>query len=139
MGKAQWVLGLWGSIGQICRRLGGESDWDIVFVSFVRACEAACTHETMMLARLGCGSSNNPACGRGVPFLPSTQNDCLVWRCPANRFKSSLIDCKLFLVASRCFSLLPAASRGVPAASRCVPVASGPLARLVAPCVVLPL
>ena len=41
--------------------------------------------------------------GRGRA-LPS-----VVWRWPANLCKSLLIDCKLFLVDSRCFSLLPGA------------------------------
>ena len=39
------------------QRLGGESDREIVSVSRVHACKAACACRTMLLPRLGCGSS----------------------------------------------------------------------------------
>ena len=70
----------------IYRRLGGESNQEIVFVSFVRACvragearrgEAVCGRETMCLLWLGCGSAKRPSAFRrsgGVPCPP-----CL-WR-----------------------------------------------------------
>ena len=34
--------GPWGPLGEYDRRLGGESNREIVFVSFVRACERSC-------------------------------------------------------------------------------------------------
>ena len=40
-----------------------ESDQEVVFVSFVRACEAACACETMLFPLLSCGSSHRaPVC-----------------------------------------------------------------------------
>ena len=79
------------------------------FRSCVRASEAACGRGTMLLPRLGCGSSQRAPTFRGVPFPSPSQNHSLVLCWPANRCKSLLIDCKSFPVASRCFSLLPAA------------------------------
>ena len=64
----------------IYRRLGGESNREIVFVSFVRACvragearrgEAVCGRETMCLPWLGRGSAKSPPVPRsGARALP---------------------------------------------------------------------
>ena len=54
---------------------------------------------------------------RALPPVGAKLLPCF-WRWPANRGKSLLIDCKLFLVASRCLSLLPAAFPPLPAAFR---------------------
>ena len=57
------------------RRLGGESNREIVFVSFVRACvragearrgEAVCGRETVCLPGLGCGRAKRALACRGL-------------------------------------------------------------------------
>ena len=63
----------------------------------------------LFLVGVGCGSSNNPPRASACPC--SCRRHALVWRSPANRCKSLLTDLKLFLVASRCFPLRPAALR----------------------------
>ena len=96
---------------EVYRRLGGESNQEIVFVSFVRASEAACGRETTLLPMLGFGRKQRAPTFRSVPrALPSpSQNHSLAVCWLTNRCKSLLIDSKSFRVASRCFSLLPAA------------------------------
>ena len=77
----------------------------------VRACVRAklCGCETIP-PWLGAARFHYPGGPARPPAPPSpSQNHSLVLRGPANRCKSLLIDSKSFPVASRCFSLLPAA------------------------------
>ena len=83
----------------------GKSD---SFRSCVRASEAACGRETTLLPMLGFGSLQRAPAFR-VPFPSPSQNHSLAVCWLTNRCKSLLIDSKSFRVASRCFSLLPAA------------------------------
>ena len=95
-------------------------------VRFVRACracgrgEAACARETMLLPRLGCGSSKcAPVCvAARVPFPCRRKTTPLFYACLLIAVRSLQINSKLFLVASPCFSLLPAAFLLLPAAFR---------------------
>ena len=93
------------------RRLGGESDQEIVFVSFVHACERSCVWPRDDVAS-DAGFRKEAACSDVscvVPFPSPSQNHSLAVCWLTNRCKSLLIDSKSFRVASRCFSLLPAA------------------------------
>ena len=94
------------------RRLGGESDREIVFVSFVRACERSCVWPRDDVASDAGFRKLAACCGVvsfRVPFPSPSQNHSLAVCWLTNRCKSLLIDSKSFRVASRCFSLLPAA------------------------------
>ena len=52
------------------------------FRSCVRACEAACARETMLLPRLGCGSSKNvPVSCLRVPFPCRRKTTPLFYAC----------------------------------------------------------
>ena len=79
------------------------------FRSCVRASEAACGRETTLLPMLGFGRKQRAATSFRVPFPSPSQNHSLAVCWLTNRCKSLLIDSKSFRVASRCFSLLPAA------------------------------
>ena len=94
-------------------RIGGwgcESNREIVFVSFVRACERSCVCPWDDVASVA-GFRKLAACsgvpGRALPFAVMLIN--------AIRCKSLLIDARSFPVASRCFPLLPAAFPLLPA------------------------
>ena len=61
-----FIIGGWGRLANL----------EIVFVSFVRASEAAYACETMLLPRLGCRSSENPWRRRRVPSAGLAVNRC---------------------------------------------------------------
>ena len=95
---------------RLCKYIG---DWGVSptrksysFRSCVRASEAACALETILLARPGCGSSKNPA--------------CVVGACPSSCRRKSTSSFSIGPIKNifRCLSLLLAAFRCVPAASR---------------------
>ena len=76
----------------------------------VRACEAACARSCVRgMSPLWLEMARLKNLGVPPPSWPASRNNSVAWRWPANPCKSLQIDCKLLLVASRCFWLLPAA------------------------------